>query len=134
MTRLNEDQVERILDLRRRKWSKQGIADELGCSLSTVSYRLLLEGEGERMPAPTLMKRRTDAPVRGGREVKPFTMAEDVMLLDAREAEVRWSQIGRKLNRKPHVCYQRMLTLMRHEARGSELWQAIEEARQVPPR
>lgn len=109
----------RIAALRELRWTVDSIAREVGVSVGSVSWALLIDGvdihEGEKLPpVPT-------APVvyrRAGREVRRFTQADDAELLRMEAAGFRLQHIAKALGRQRNSVLGRLATLARREARA----------------
>lgn len=112
--------IDTIADLReQRGWTIKRIADHLGCSQGAVSWQCLINGiekPGEHKFAPPA--RPGAVCVRGGHEVKRFTVDEDKRLVALDAEGLSHSEMGRRLGRRPNSVRGRLATLARLEERG----------------
>ena len=116
---LTDDEQARIGELRRRNWTQEAIAREIGCTIGSVNWCCLKHGFQPKKPMHRLPVRfrSNGSYVRRGRIVRAFTPAEDALVLKFEAEGLSYAEIGRRLNRKPNSIQGRLLTLMRYEDR-----------------
>lgn len=117
--RLNQEDLDRIIEMRERGRTYGTIARVIGCSDSTVSYhcmRLAIEP-----PKPRNLPDFTSRPavvMRNGYAVRAYSAEDDARIL-AMDAEGKSdSEMGRALGRRAHSVRQRLRTLARRDARA----------------
>lgn len=116
---LTMPQRAKLAELRQKRWNIDSIAAELGCSVGTVAWRILVDGvdihpDRPLPPVPT-------APIvrsRGGKPVRLFTQAEDGQLLELEADGLPYIEIGRRLGRRHNSIIGRLATLARRDARS----------------
>lgn len=114
---LTDEQIARIAELREKGIGYQCIANEIGCSVSTVQWQCLKEGV---MPPGGCRSNLTDGkPLvikRGNHVVRRFTADEDALIqaLDIQGFTV--ATIAKRIGRKRHSVLLRLMTLARHDA------------------
>lgn len=115
--RTTEADKDLICNLRRRNWSIADIAERLGKSPGTITYWCMILGAEPRKPAPN-RRRQLKAHTRNGHPVRPFTDDEDALLLSMVGEGLNYAEIGRRLDRRGHVCRKRVITVAWHNADG----------------
>lgn len=125
--KLSPAQIDELVQLRERGWSYPRIkahfsAQGIQISVGAIGWQCLKEGADAppgfwNEPAP----RRSIPALRSGHLVRPFSEAEDEQLLAFEAQGLNYTEIGRRLGRKPNVIRGRLLTLARHQSRAEAL-------------
>ena len=118
-SKMNDQKRDQIETLRgKRGWSYNRIGLKLGLSQGAVSWHCLINGI-ERPGAVPLPKPYQGAmvSVRGGREVRRFTIADDQRLLQMEGEGKTFTQIARALGRRSNSIRGRLATLARRDER-----------------
>lgn len=112
--------IETIAELReQRGLSYQRIADQLGCSASSVSWYCLVHGIEKPGPVATRsLVRPGSIERRNGGEIRRFTVDEDRQLLALEAQGLNYFQIGKRMGRRRNSIHGRLMTLARREERG----------------
>lgn len=118
-SRLTDEQHDRMIHLRERRWSAARIAAAIGCSEGTVSWYFLIQGVDIHSDRP-LPPIPTEPVVcfRGDYSVRRFTAAEDAELLRLEATGINPHQIALALGRKRNSVIGRLATLARRDARA----------------
>lgn len=110
MTKLTNEQVEEMAELREKGWSYQRLADRFGVTASAIHYRCLTVGALSPRSQPI----RTDPREHGfgfGGRVRHFTLEEDQQLLRLARSGQKVDQIAAALGRARTSVRIRLLTL-----------------------
>lgn len=113
--RSNLTQAEKdcAIHLTERGFKAHEVARSLRCSIGSVNWTLLRAG----VMRPGFKPRAPDGRVqlRNGHTVRRFTADEDRQLLELEAQGLTWSEMGRRLGRRPNSIGGRLATLARHE-------------------
>lgn len=119
---LTDKQLELMADMRERgkshaQISRHFTASGTPVSPSCIAWQCIRIG-ADRPGAPPTDLYATRSTVRGGRPVRAFTSEDDEQLLALDAVGTSYSEIARRLGRKPNSIKGRLYTLARHQARS----------------
>lgn len=120
MRKLTKGQVQDLCAMREDGKSLKQIGRRFGISSSAVSYHCYQNAAvppAQNANAGAIKMRDY---TRNGRAVRAFTAAEDAAIRAGRDAGRPWTEIARKLQRRPHVVRQRSIMLDYHDACAEE--------------
>jgi DNA-binding NarL/FixJ family response regulator len=116
---LTAAQREKIAELRGEKgWSMARIAQHLGVSEGSVSYRCLIDGVEKPGQPPRSPNQGPMIVRRGSFDVRRFSAEEDADLCALEAAGLSASEIGRRLHRRANSIKGRLATLARRDERS----------------
>lgn len=116
MRKIDDEKLDRLIQLREAGRGYRTIAAELGVSAGAVHYQCLKLG----VTSPRQTGRRTDASARtytgrDGRTFRPFTADEDQRMTELSIAGAKMDAIARQLGRPRTSVRIRLMTLAMHE-------------------
>lgn len=118
---LTRDEIEAIAADRERGMSLPAIAQKYSCSQGSAAWHCLRLGADPPKAKPIDTRIRGPLVVkRGGHQVRRFTPDEDALLLELERRGLGDTAIARELRRKPNSVRGRLMTLARHEERGTQ--------------
>ncbi|MGX7926494.1 hypothetical protein ACWPMX_07960 [Tsuneonella sp. HG094] len=116
MSKLTEDQVAQMAELRERGWSHQRIGMKFGVSPGAALYHCLKQGAFSPREKPRPVPTRPIAYARGdGRTMRLFTQAEDDQLIDLTSKGVTKIEIARRMGRARTSVAMRLLWLAKRD-------------------
>ncbi|RUN77292.1 hypothetical protein [Sphingomonas sp. TF3] len=121
--RLSDDQIDEMARLRERGWSSERIAAHFGeqgvsISANAINWQCLRVGADAPLKFQGRCTQPTEPYNRGGHIVRPFSAADDALLLTLEAQGINIAEIARRISRKPNSVKGRLMTLARRDARA----------------
>lgn len=117
---LTKQEIESIATDREVGMSLPAISAKYNCSQGSVAWHCLRLGADPPKAKPIDTRIRGPLVVqRGDHAVRRFTPEEDKRLIEFERRGLSDTEIGKKLGRRPNSIRGRLMTLARHEERGT---------------